>query len=137
MTSLAVTYQAAGDAYQSQAVGTAGPLQLVLMLYDRALAAIARSEWALKNRELGSIELAHKELTRAQDIVTELMLSLDHERGGAISRNLAAIYEWCLATLTKANLTKSTSDLPDVKRQLVELRDAFASAAAQVAAGAA
>jgi flagellar biosynthetic protein FliS len=76
MTSLAVSYQVAGDAYQTQAVGTAGPLQLVLMLYDRALAAIARSEWALKNREPGSIEVAHKELTRAQDIVTELLLSL-------------------------------------------------------------
>ena len=32
----------------------------------------------------GSIELAHRELTRAQDIVTELMLSLDHDQGGEI-----------------------------------------------------
>jgi flagellar biosynthetic protein FliS len=102
MTSLAVSYQVAGEAYRSQAVGTAGPLQLVLMLYDRALAAIARSEWALNNREPGSIELAHKELTRAQDIVTELMLSLDHDKGGEISSSLNAIYEFCLERLTQA-----------------------------------
>ncbi|MGA9595588.1 MAG: flagellar export chaperone FliS [Acidimicrobiia bacterium] len=131
MTSLAVSYQAAGDAYQSQAVGTAGPLQLVLMLYDRALAAIARSEWALKNKEPGSIELAHKELTRAQDIITELMLSLDHDKGGEISTSLNAIYQFCLEQLTQANLSKDATALPFVARSLTDLREAWAAIAAQ------
>ncbi len=131
MTSLAVSYQAAGDAYQSQAVGTAGPLQLVLMLYDRALAAIARSEWALKNKELGSIELAHKELTRAQDIVTELMLSLDHDQGGEISSSLNAIYQFCLDQLTQANLSKDPAALPFVAKSLTDLREAWAHIAAE------
>ncbi len=111
MTSLAVSYQAAGDAYQSQSVGTAGPLQLVLMLYDRALAAIARSEWALKNSELGSIELADKELTRAQNLVTELMLTLDHDKGGEISTSLGAIYEFCLDRMTQDSVNKDATDV--------------------------
>jgi flagellar protein FliS len=131
MTSLAVSYQVAGDAYQSQAVGTAGPLQLVLMLYDRALAAIARSEWALKNRELGAIELAHRELTRAQDIVTELMLSLDHDKGGEISTSLNAIYQFCLERLTDANINKDPSALPFVTKSLTDLREAWAHIAAE------
>jgi flagellar protein FliS len=131
MTSLAVSYQAAGDAYQSQAVGTAGPLQLVLMLYDRALAAIARSEWALKNMETGSIELAHRELTRAQDIVTELMLSLDHDKGGEISESLNAIYRFCLDQLTQANMSKDPAPLPFVAKSLADLREAWAHIAAQ------
>ena len=127
MTSLAVSYQAAGDAYQSQAVGTAGPLQLVLMLYDRALAAIARSEWALKNKELGSIELAHKELTRAQAIVTELMLSLDHDQGDSLN----AIYQFCLDQLTQVNLSKDPAALPFVAKSLTDLREAWAHIAAE------
>lgn len=131
MTSLAVSYQAAGDAYQTQSVGTAGPLQLVLMLYDRALAAIARSEWALKNSELGSIELAHKELTRAQDIVTELMMSLDHDKGGEISSSLHAIYSFCLERLTDANLNKDATSLPFVAKSLTDLREAWAHIAAE------
>jgi flagellar protein FliS len=131
MTSLAVSYQAAGDAYQSQSVGTAGPLQLVLMLYDRALAAIARSEWALKNSELGSIELAHKELTRAQDIVTELMLSLDHDKGGEISTSLSAIYGFCLERLSQANVNKDATSLPFVSKSLTDLREAWAHIAAE------
>ena len=62
------------------------------------------------------------------------MLSLDHERGGSIASNLAAIYEYCLSNLTQANLDKSPHNLPHVKAQLVRLRDAFADASAQVAA---
>ena len=131
MTSLAVSYQVAGDAYQSQAVGTAGPLQLVLMLYDRALAAVARSEWALKNRERGSIEVAHKELTRAQDIVTELMMSLDHDQGGEISSSLNAIYQFCLDRLVDANLRKDPAALPFVAKSLTDLREAWAHIAAE------
>jgi len=130
-------YQSAGTAYQAQAVETASPAQLVIMLYDGAIGAIARAEHAMAGNERDKIEVINRELTRAQDIVTELMLSLDHDRGGAIAGNLAAIYEFCLAMLTQANLEKSPHGLPDVKAQLVSLRDAFASAAAQVAAGAA
>jgi flagellar protein FliS len=101
------------------------------MLYDRALAAIARSEWALKNVELGSIELAHQELTRAQDIVTELMLSLDHDKGGEISASLNAIYEFCLERLTHANVNKDAAALPFVTKSLTDLRTAWAHIAAE------
>ncbi len=130
-------YQSANTAYQNQAVGTANPAQLVLMLYDRALAAIARSERLMIAPEAGSIEVIHAELTRAQEIVTELSLSLDHDRGGVIAGNLEAIYDFCLARLAEANVTKSPTLLPAVSRSLAELRTAFADAAAKVAAGAA
>jgi flagellar protein FliS len=130
-------YQNAGGAYQAQAVETAGPVQLVIMLYDGAVAAIARAEHALQGHSGDKFEVANRELTRAQDIVTELWLSLDHDQGGVIAANLASIYQHCLARLTRANLDKSPIHLPEVKSHLVELRDAFAGAAAQVAAGAA
>jgi flagellar protein FliS len=130
-------YQAAGSAYQSQAVGTAGPAQLVLMLYDGALAAIAKAERAMTGASSDGIEVINLELTRAQDIVTELMLSLDHERGGGIAGNLAAIYTYCIETLTKANMAKDPAPLVGVSKHLADLRGAFAAAAAQVAAGAA
>ena len=37
------------------------------------------------------LEAAHIELLRAQDIVTELQLTLDHERGGVIASSLSAM----------------------------------------------
>ena len=133
----ATAYQAAGDAYRSDGIGTASPSQLVLMLYDGALAAIARAEHAMVTGDGRSIDVTNRELTRAQDIVTELMLSLDHDRGGDIARNLEAIYQYCLSILTRANLQKSPDGLVGVRRHLADLRDAFATAAASVGSGAA
>ena len=78
-----------------------------------------------------AIELAHKELTRAQDIVTELMLSLDHDNGGEISSSLNAIYEFCLERLTQANLNKDATSLPFVAKSLTDLREAWAHIAAE------
>jgi flagellar protein FliS len=130
-------YESAGNVYQTQAIGTAGPAQLVIMLYDGAIAAIARAEHAMADDSRDRYEIVNRELTKAQDIVMELFLSLDRDLGGTIASNLAAIYEYCLATLTKANLEKTAGNLPDVKSNLVGLRDAFAEASAQLAAGAA
>ena len=128
-------YQAAGNAYQAQAVETATPVQLVLMLYDGALAAIARAERALQPD--GDLEMAHRELTRAQDIVTELLMALDYERGGDIAPSLAAVYEFCLDRLTTANVGKDPTLLPDVARSLADLREAWENVAGTVTAGAA
>ena len=130
-------YQDAGIAYRAQSVETAGPAQLVIMLYDGAIASIARAERELEGNAPTKFEVVNRELTKAQDIVMELTLSLDHDRGGPIAGNLASIYEFCIAELTQANLNKSRRELPGVKSHLLYLRDAFSAAAAQVAAGAA
>ncbi len=130
-------YQSAGSAYRTQAVGTAGPAQLVIMLYDGALGSIAKAKAGMAVGGRESIEMVNTELNRAQNIITELQLSLDHERGGTIAGNLAAIYDFCLTQLTEANLSKDPISLDGVTSHLAELREAFADAAAQVAAGAA
>jgi flagellar secretion chaperone FliS len=123
-------YQAAGNAYRAQAVETASPLQLVMMLYDGALGSIAIAERALgPDRHM---ETAHRELTRAQDIVTELMLALDHEQGGEIAAGLAAVYDYCLDRLTTANLAKDPGPLAEVARSLASLREAWVHVGAHV-----
>mgnify|MGYP001787607537 CR=1 FL=1 len=73
--------------YQAQAVGTAGPAQLVLMLYDGALAAIARAERTLEQQDIAA---SHDELMRSQEIIAELALSLDVARGGDVARSIAS-----------------------------------------------
>jgi flagellar protein FliS len=128
-------YQAAGNAYRSNGIATASPSQLVLMLYDGAQGAIARAEQAMFDRDAASIDVVNRELTRAQDIVTELMISLDHEFGGDIARNLEAIYQYCLSILTRANLQKRADGLDEVRRHLGGLREAFADAAATAGTG--
>jgi flagellar protein FliS len=128
------SYRVAGNAYRAQAVETAGPVQLVMMLYDGALGAIATAERALTSER--ALDAAHRELIRAQDIVTELMLALDHDRGGDIAAGLAIIYDYCLDRLMKANLAKDAAPLAEVTSSLSSLREAWATVATQMSGAA-
>ena len=115
------------EGYRTQAVTTAGPAQLVLMLFDGALTAIEKAGRALTEPGTAA-DAAHVELTRAQDIVLELQMSLDHEVGGAISMSLDALYGYCLEQLVEANLAKSSAPLAPVAQIIGEIRDAWAGA---------
>jgi flagellar protein FliS len=120
------------QAYVTDSIGTAGPAQLVLALYDGALGAIERARRMLllgaAHDGHSGIEAVHAQLVKAQRIVTELRVTLDHERGGAIAGNLDALYEFCLRTLVDANLAKDSSKLTPATDVLRSLRDAWAQA---------
>lgn len=111
----------ATNSYQAQSVATAGPAQLVTMLYDRVLVATGR----VRQAEAGAVETVHVELQRAQDILVELQLALDHEQGGQIAQNLYALYDFCLDRLRTANLQKDPSQLDAVDDVIRGLRDAW------------
>lgn len=111
--------------YQQQAATTASPAQLVLMLYDGALTNVARAEVALHGQDPQG---AHEALTRAQAIVNELAVTLDHERGGEVAANLASLYGFCNERLVEANISKSSEGLGDAASVLSQLRDAWEQA---------
>ena len=128
---------ATAQAYVTDSVGTAGPAQLVLALYDGALGAIQRAavlmapgdeEAAPARLAPGTIEAVHKQLLKAQRIVTELRVTLDHERGGSIAANLDSLYGFCLRLLVEANLSKDPQNLAPVLEVLRGLREAWAAA---------
>jgi len=116
--------------YRAGAVATAPPAQLVTMMFDAALAAVARAEQAL-GRDTAAPDVVarvHADLTRAQDIVLELQLSLDHDAGGEIADSLAALYEFCLERLVSANSRKDPRPLAAVTMVLGDLRTAWTAA---------
>lgn len=115
--------------YQVGAVATASPAALVTMLYDAALSAVGRARLSLADSlASGAVDTAHRELTRAQDIVLELQLSLDHQLGGEIAANLASLYDFCLDRLIRANVGKDPALLDAVESVLARLRDAWVDA---------
>jgi flagellar secretion chaperone FliS len=120
------------NAYQSQAVTTASPAQLVLMLYDGILASITRAQ---AGEELGDVELVNRELVRAQDIVNELRMTLDFERGGQIAANLGSLYTFCTDQLIDANVRKDTSRLEGVRGVVANLRETWQEACCQAPVG--
>lgn len=111
--------------YTNHSAQTATPGQLIVMLYDGFLRFAAQGRAALERGDLG--EAGHR-LTRAQDIVTELRLSLDMSHG-EIPRNLAALYEYVGESLTSARLTRETAHVTEAMRCMSDLRSAWAQIA--------
>lgn len=120
------------DVYRRQAVQTASQAQLVLMMYDGALAGIARATHA-HQEGVDGLETVNRELQRAQDIITELMVTLDHERGGQVAKSMASLYDFCLDRLIRANVRKEVALLEPVATVLKDLRDAWEAACCQTA----
>ncbi len=131
-------YATQSNPYQQQAVTTATPAQLLIMLFDRALVAIGRVQTVEDPRAPAGIAVLNDELQLAQDILTELQLTLDHEVGGEIAANLDALYAFCVGQLVQANITKDLDGLSSVASILTELRNTFEEASRlQLAASAA
>jgi len=113
-------------AYQQSSVLTATPGQLVVMLYDGARRFLFQASSAMRE---GEVTVAHQRLRRAEDILSELLATLDHERGGDIASHLQGIYVFCLAELNKARVEQDADKIDWVHRQLSELREAWAQIA--------
>lgn len=112
--------------YQDRAAQTASPAHLLLMLFD---GAIRFSREAIPAIKKGDIPLAHAKINRVQDIINELIITLDREQGGEIAENLMLLYEYISRRLMEANVTKNPEIVKEVIALVQELRDGFAEAA--------
>jgi flagellar protein FliS len=125
-------------AYREVRVRSASPGQLVVMLYDEVVKQCDRA-LDLMGQDLKkhpqNIEKVNLALGKAQDIVTELMASLDFEAGGEIAQDLFALYVWFNRELMEANMEKNEKRVRAVRGQLDDLRGAWTEAASRVQGG--
>lgn len=110
------------QSYQRTAIETASPEQLVLMLYDGALRFLNQAKVAIREDKL---EETHKMITRSQNILNELLSSLNYEKGGDIARNLGSLYTYMHSRLIDANLRKDAALVQEVQDLLTPIRDAW------------
>ena len=108
------------DAYRQQDILTANPIDVIVMLYDALKKNILVGR---KKIERNNIESAHSHLMKAQQIVVELVNSLDMNY--EISENLLAIYEFILRTLEEANMKKDAQLLEPLIEIVGDLREAW------------
>lgn len=94
--------------YAQNQVNTAPPEELTLMLYKGAVKFITLAIKALDDK---SIEEAHHNIIKAQDIYYELLSTLDHKYD--ISKNLASLYDYLVSLLISANLKKDKALLEE------------------------
>jgi flagellar protein FliS len=113
------------QAYRETQIKTANQIKLIVMLYDGAIRHLALAVEDLAGGH-GHYDRVNGHIVAAQDIVSELMSSLDFERGGEIARGLFSIYSYANRRLLDGNVGKDAAPLEEVKRLLAELRDAWA-----------
>ena len=109
------------DAYRRQDVLTANSLDLIVMLYDALKKNIILGRKGIRKQDA---HMAHNHLVKAQEIVTELVTSLDMSY--QISEDLLSIYEFILKNLEYSNLHKDAETLEPVIEIVDELRSAWA-----------
>jgi flagellar protein FliS len=114
--------------YRANAVLTASPGQLVLMLYDGALKAlaIAREGFAQPEEDISRIQIINTQLMKAQAILSELQSGLNMEAGGDFARTMYRLYDYHNSRLVEANIRKQVEPVIEVERLVRELRDAWA-----------
>jgi flagellar protein FliS len=122
------TYAPSPSAYRANAVMTASPGQLVVMLYDGARRFLYQASVAMGDRQPA---MAHQKLTRAEEIVRHLRGTLDHEQGGEISARLQGIYTFCLRHMSEARFAQDPAKLTIVDGLLSQLRDSWDSVAGE------
>ncbi len=114
--------------YRSNAVLTASPGQLVLMLYDGALRslAMAREAFARDEDDVARLQVINQQLLKAQAIIGELQGGLNFEAGGEVATTLDRVYEYYNRRLFEANLRKQVAPVVEVERLIGELRAGWA-----------
>jgi flagellar secretion chaperone FliS len=112
----------ASNIYHRTAIATADPLQLIILCYDAAINDLKQAEELHERHQMNE---AYRKIRHAQDIVTELLVGLDYERGGDVAGNLSRLYNFILRQLIGINSRENTSIYDDLVRILSELRDGW------------
>ena len=125
-----MAYKNASSTYKETRIKTASQGQLIIMLYDEA---VKQLNFALELLELnntekkdpGRIEQISKAVMKAEEIITELMVSLDFEQGGEIAKSLFALYTWFNRELLEANISQDMERVKTVRDMFLDLRNSW------------
>lgn len=112
------------NAYKEIQIKTANQIRLIVMLYDGAIKHLncAIELFAEGHKRYDAI---NTHIIATQDILSELMASLDFEKGGVLAKNLFSLYSFMNRRLLEGNLKKDAEPVAEVKKLLGELREAW------------
>ena len=112
----------ANDAYLESRVLSADGLELVRLMYEAAINAVRDGRRYLAIKDIAARSRA---ITKAHRILIELTVSLDHERGGEVSRGLARLYDYMGRKLIDANARQADQPLEEVLQLLSTLSEGW------------
>jgi flagellar protein FliS len=119
--------QQPANAYLRSKILNASPMELIIILYEGAIASCARA------RELFGAKRRTETcqaLIRAQNMIRELRNSLDLSRG-EIAQGLHRLYSYMIQRLIQANVQRKPESIDEVSRMLTELKQTWSQAVEQ------
>ncbi|MED0658189.1 flagellar export chaperone FliS [Anoxybacillus ayderensis] len=108
------------QSYQTNAVQTASPGELTLMLYNGCLKFIAQAKKAIEEKD---IEARNTNLLKAQKIIQELMVTLNMEY--EVAKSMMTMYDYMYRRLVEANIKSDITILEEVEGYVKEFRDTW------------
>ena len=108
------------QSYQTNAVQTASPGELTLMLYNGCLKFIAQAKKAIEEK---NIEARNTNLLKAQKIIQELMVTLNMEY--EVAKSMMTMYDYMYRRLVEANIKSDVTILEEVEGYVKEFRDTW------------
>lgn len=113
----------AQNAYRNNQILTAPQNKLVVMLYDGIIKNLNISKLALETKDNANV---NEHLIKAQDIIMELMTTLNFEAGGEVAKNLYQMYDYMYFKLVRANIDKDIEGIDEILKYSEELRSVWA-----------
>jgi flagellar protein FliS len=123
--------QAALARYGAVKVTTANPGQILVMLYDGLMRFLREAQAAFVAKDPGR---AGERVSRSLAIIEQLLTSLNPQHAPELCQRLEALYLFCIQRLVRANVEQNADLVAEVIRVLSPLRDAWATAVADLAA---
>lgn len=114
------TFNRAAQMYQKNAVQTASPAKLTLMLYD---GAVKFTNIAIEAIEAGDIEMAHNNIVKAQNIIVEFRSTLDMKY--PVAKDFDVVYDYIYRRLVEANMKKDKDILVEALKHIKTMRDTW------------
>ena len=129
-------YKNASSTYKETKVKTACQGQLIVMLYDEAVKQLTKAVELMElnntdKKDPGRIEQISKAIMKTEEILTELMVSLNFEQGGDISKNLFSLYTWFNRELVESNINQDIKRIKAVINMISNLRETWNKVASQ------
>lgn len=121
-------YTNAYNVYKETSVKTASQGKLIILLYQEAVKQLGNAcDFIDDNGKIlpQNIEKFGKCIQKTQEIISELMVSLDMEKGGEIAKNLMSLYVFFNAELMNANISKDKAKIQNIKKMLFDLLGAW------------
>jgi len=115
-------YAQALNSYNQNHINIESPEKLIEMLYEGALKFTSFAKKAIQKND---IEKKVYWINRTINIFTELLMSLDIEKGGEIALYLNGLYEQQIKFLIEANMENNTENLDIVINVLKGLLEAW------------